>query len=401
MADQYLPLSLTVLRVGRELPLDVWNSHGVLLLAKGQTIATLEQLRTVAGHRPMVRQQDFNRLTPRMQSLLLQSGAGQSPAALAAMRDPPVASLLQFDPAQAWPDLHSKLVALLNQHREAHAFAERLDEISHLTQTLTRSRPDDSLFVMVQQLQHSHLSYNASHALLTAIMCQLIGEQLTLPETTQNSLCKAALTMNIGMSRLQDQLRQQKQSPDTFQRKEIDEHPIVSHRILCELGVQDSIWLNLVADHHETPDGKGYPKGKTDLSITQHLLHMADVFSARISPRVTRAALPPMQAVRNTYLEYNSSFKQLGDAFVKAMGLYPPGSYIKLNTQEVAVVMRRGHKANEPVALALTNSQGVPVSIPPLRDTSHSALDVAACLPADQIKIRLDAGRLLKRVHTG
>lgn len=401
MADSYLPLSLTVLRVGRELPLDVWNSHGVLLLSKGQPIATNEQLRTLAGHRPMVRQQDFDRLTPRMQALLLQSGAAKNGAQLGSANSVKAVPLLQLDPAQAWPDLHIKLTTLLNQHSEVTGFAERIDEIASLARTLTRSRPDDSLFVMLQQLQHSAMSYNATHALLCCILCQLVGEQLALNEAEHASLCKAALTMNIGMSRLQDQLSQQKSPPDQFQRKEIDEHPVKGHIILQKLGIQDTTWLGLVADHHETPDGKGYPTGKTDLPIIQHLLRMADIFAARISPRVTRAALSPLLAVRNTYLEYSNSFKQLGDAFVKALGLYPPGSYVKLNTNEVAVVMRRGRKANEPVTLAITNNQGAPIAIPPLRDTAHLSLEVSACLSADQIKVRLDPGRLLKRVHIG
>lgn len=399
MSDRYLPLSITILRVGRELPLDVWNSQGVLLLAKGQRIETLEQLRTLASHRPMMRQADYQQLGAQMQGWLLQSGAQSVLPSTAPLRATAAPVRRTSDPALAWPELQDHLARVLHQGLEADAFLARVDEVDERLESLARFRADDSLFMLLQHLQHGDWSYSATHALLCALVCDLVGEPMGLAEDERASLRKAALTMNIGMSRLHDHLAEQKRPPDRMQREHIADHPGQGVQILRELGVQDPLWLQLVADHHETLDGQGYPSGKTDLSSAQQLLHLADVFASKVSPRVRRPPMAPLVAVRSAYLQSHDGLKAMGEAFVRAVGLYPPGSYVKLSTQEVAVVMRRGSKATEPTTLVVLNSQGMPVAIPPVRRVGQHGLEVVASLSADQINIRLDPARLLKRLQ--
>jgi HD-GYP domain-containing protein (c-di-GMP phosphodiesterase class II) len=400
VTGSYLPLALSALRLQQPVPVDVWSAHGVLLLSKGQGIGSVDQLRKLALHRPMVREADFESLEPEARQQLLRAGVrtpqitGLPPVAIR-----PSQALPGLDePASAWLDLHARLMTLLYNGSEAEDFLPRLQGIEALAQALTETRTDESLFTLVQMLLDRQTAYSAAHALLSATICELIAPSTEIPPAAQASLWRAALTMNIGMSRLHDQLSVQKQPPDEFQRREIAQHPVFGADLLRRLDVRDPIWLGLVHDHHETPDGQGYPAGKTELGTDQRLLHLADLFCARISPRRSRRGLAPNEAVRTLYLNEQEHDSPLGALLVKQLGLYPPGSYVRLATQEVAVVVRRGAKVNTPLVLAIVNPQGMPLSLPALRDTERTPYAVRDIVNADDVKVRLDAARVFRRI---
>jgi hypothetical protein len=203
--------------------------------------------------------------------------------------------------------------------------------------------------------------------------------------------------MNMGMTALQDQLARQHEPPTPEQRERIQRHPLDSAHLLSRGGVEDPVWLRLVQEHHETPDGLGYPAGKTGLHLAQCLLHQTDLLVARISPRALRGALMPRQEVLYYYLDCAEPERALGELLVTTLTLYPPGSYVQLKSGEKAVVLRRGDHINQPWVLALVNPKGALLPLPVVRDTRLSAHSVVAALPADAVRMRLDPSRILKR----
>ena len=59
---------------------------------------------------------------------------------------------------------------------------------------------------LFQLASNSPVGYSASHALVCAVLCHLVATELRLPLKERNSLVHAALTMNVAMTALQDQL---------------------------------------------------------------------------------------------------------------------------------------------------------------------------------------------------
>lgn len=324
------------------------------------------------------------------------AAASALPAAMAKAREPK----LDKDPVDAWPALQRWLLTLLRRDSNRDEdFLQRLTFIENGIRTLTDDYPDASLFVLVQMLFDSHSpSYSTTHALLSALICRLIAPKANLPESEQMALVRAALTMNIGMLSLHDKLARQAQDTSAQQREEIRAHPHKSMELLRSLGVRDSLWLNLVLDHHENPDGTGYPNGKTELSATQQLLHMSDIFVACISPRASRRGMSPNLAVGNLYLEAKEQFKELSALFVKQLGLYPPGTYVRLKSEEVAVVVRRGEMVHTPLVMSILDGDGMPMTTPVRRETQLKQHAIKESVAPEDIRVRLDTGRLLRRV---
>lgn len=402
MVERYLPLSMGVFRVDRPLPVDVWSGQGLLLLARGHRVSSPEQLRHLVAHRPMVKQSDYQKLHALgLAGQLLRPGV--NPTAVApsvAVRAAAGARSEWMDPALAWPLLHARLVNCWHDPQpkaSTPAFRERLLELAGRLGELADDHPDDSLFMLLQMLVDPALGYSATHAWLVALICHLTAPEAGVPVAERQSLCAAALTMNVGMSRLHDALARQKSALSPVQRAEIRTHPQVGAQCLTEWGVTDPLWLQLVREHHESPDGLGYPSGSTRLGTAQRLLHLADLYVARISPRANRSGLSPLTAVRNLYLE-NPSDHHLPELLARHLGLYPPGSYVRLCSGETAVVVRRGRRVNEPVVLAIVNAQGWPIAVPATRDTRQPAHAVHASVLAEEVRVRLDPVKILQRI---
>ncbi len=304
---------------------------------------------------------------------------------------------LDTNPTEAWPMMHRRLVSMAKPGNHPEDFAAKLAYIEQGIDLMVDARADDSLFVLVQMLSHQQLGYSASHALLAAMICRLIAPLVDIAPDDMQSLTRAALTMNMSMAPLHDRLAEQTHLADDDQRAVIRQHPQASARLLRELGVHDEHWLQLVQDHHEVPDGSGYPDGKMQLTEVQQLLHMTDVFIARISPRKSRRGLSPNVAAGNIYLEAQERSSRLGAVFVKQLGMYPPGTYVRLKTEETAVVVRRGERVNAPLTVAIADELGLPLSSPGRRDTQVPTYSVKHAVPPEEIKIRLNISRLLKR----
>lgn len=309
-----------------------------------------------------------------------------------------VRAQLDTTPAEAWPALRRRLAVLLQEGAQAKDFRKRLAFIEIGTRLTLEGQEDESLFVLVQMLSDRSFGYCATHALTSAITCLMMAPLAKLDAGESDALLHAALTMNIAMAAMQDQLAIQIQQASEAQKQTIRQHPSQGVEVLRQLGVDDERWLDLVADHHEAPDGSGYPLGKSDLGTAQQLLRMADIFIARISPRVSRRGLMPNVAVGNLYLESQAQSNSLGALFAKQMGMYPPGTYVRLKSEETAVVVRRGERVNTPIALAIADPDGLPLSTPRKRDTQQPGFGVQSPVSPEDVKIRLDKARLLKRL---
>src|SRR5665811_466599 len=84
-------------------------------------------------------------------------------------------------------------------------------------QGLLAQDTDVGLYLLFQLATNSPVGYSASHALVSAVLCHLIAVELKLPQGERDSLVHAALTMNMAMTTLQDELAGQLERPDPAQ----------------------------------------------------------------------------------------------------------------------------------------------------------------------------------------
>jgi len=392
----WVPVNALCLAPEQELPTNLWTPDGRLLLAKGHVVGSHEQIRTLDSHRPCVRLTDASAWRVATGDKAPQPAPGPHAPRPSAQQPSQVVSSSAMAPGLygRWLDLHGGLHVLLRRGAEAPDFLKRVEDIAARVATETQSHPDESLFILVQLLYDGQSPYCASNALAAATLTQLLGQLANVPQDTRRSLLFAALTMNVAMARLQDELALQKAPPAEHQRAAIHRHPVAGHALLQSLGVDDAEWLHLVLNQHEAPDGSGYPSGRAVDSLPLQILRLADRFVARISPRRSRTSLSARQAVRAHYLELRDHPSQLGELLVRRLGLYLPGSYVKLRNGEIAVVIRISDAVDKPTVLAILNKDGLPYSAPRVRHTLAPEFQIVEPVLAEKVKLRLDPARV-------
>ena len=304
----------------------------------------------------------------------------------------------QDDERPDWLDLQVQANAMLRDSHPAQ-FMERLDRLLSQLNRHSRRNPDGTLFALIHLAATEVRLYSATHAMLVSVMCGLAArEVLKWPEAQETGLCKAALTMNLGMTGLQDQLAKQIEAPSPTQRQAIDGHAAKSADMLSDMGVTDAIWLEAVRDHHTQIPGR--LDSRTEPQQIARLIQRADMFAARLAPRAARVPISPAAAMQACYFDENRQVDETGAALIKAVGIYQPGSFVRLATDEVAVVIKRGLNTSTPRVAVLVNRSGMPTMEPTIRETSTRDFRIVASVAHRDVKVQINLERLLPLTAT-
>ena len=294
----------------------------------------------------------------------------------------------------AWSGIAMRAGTLLREPVGAD-FQARVLKLDEQVHEITVAEPDRSLLWLVHHNTIDSRNYSVLHALLVAVVCELAADCLDgLPDDVKPSLRRAALTMNLGVMRLQDELAQQAGVLSDEQRGALQNHGLRAAEALRESSVSDSLWLDAVEHHHDAPAGP--LAGMPPAMQLARLVQQADIFAARLSPRKARRALSANDAAKGVYFDERKSPDECGAAVIKAVGLYAPGSFVLLRNGEMAVVVRRGERANQPLVASVATVQNMPFSQPQRRDGSLPVHAVVAGLPPHQMRVRVPLGKLLR-----
>jgi hypothetical protein len=258
---------------------------------------------------------------------------------------------------------------------------------------LTTDNPDVALYIMLQTAINDVDHYSAHHAMFCATVADLCSQWLDCPAGERDSLFNAALTMNLAMTVAQDEMAKQSSALSAEQRRRVVEHPAASAALLKAAGVDDGLWLEIVRGHH--PPAGSVADGASASQRLSGLLHRIDVFAAKLSRRKARAASTAALAARDAYLDATGLPDAIGATMLRVLGLYPPGSFVRLANREVAVVTRRGEKTHTPIVVGIRRANGFPFSNPPRRDTSDPAYQIQRGLLAGDVKMVLNHQQIL------
>lgn len=288
-----------------------------------------------------------------------------------------------------WAELEAALALLLNAPLQVQNFATRLRQLGDWLQELVEHDSDAALYLMFQLAADSAAGYSASHALVAATLCQVLAPELELPAHERQALVCAAFTMNIGMTQLQDQLALQREPPNAAQRAQIERHALESQALLVRLFVDDPLWLDTVAAHH--------PQDKAAAPLAQlepaqrlaRILASVDRYAAMLSPRKSRGARSATDSVRVIVGSEPAWGDEVGYALVRRVGLCPPGTLVRLDNGDTAVVLRRSSQPLQPLVARVLDACGQPLRTPALHDSARGAPRIQAALARSALAQRI------------
>jgi len=395
-----VPINIDAILVGQPLPCALRAENGMLLASKGFLVDSKASLELMVGTRSQIyidesqtdnfRRGYFNRLN----NLVLEDRSlGQIAETQISPYDAKRTVTADVSDEPNWVELQTQAHVVLRDNN-ADTFLPRLDRLQSVLNSYIQSNPDGTLFALIHQAGSEIRQYAASHALLVAAMCSLAAQEvLKWPPLHLKALRVAALTMNIGMTELQDRLANQKEPPTSVQLQRINSHAAQSVDLLQQMGVTDALWLEAVLNHSAKVPGR--LAERSDGQRLARLIQRADMFAAQLSPRANRAPQPPSAAMQSCYFDENRQIDEAGAALIKAVGIYSPGTYVRLSNQEIAVVIKRGHNTTMPRVAVLINRQGMPTGEPILRDTSLADFRILSSIAFRDVRATHSLDRLM------
>ncbi|MFY3385357.1 HD-GYP domain-containing protein [Paracidovorax sp. MALMAid1276] len=392
-------LSIDSIQLGQPLPFALRGSDGTLLAQKGFVIRTREELESlVARGRALCVDTDESGgshrayLAQLQRMLIADTNLGE----IAAMK---MTAAEQDSRARAdrlppdWPELQLRATQLLRSPM-AGDFGARFQAVHDELTRHVEQNPDAALLALIHLSSQDPRMYSATHAMLVSCVCMVVArEMLRWPEERVQQVGRAGLSMNLAMTELQDQLALQAPPLTTTQITGVQDHAARSEALLRQLGVTDPLWLEAVRTHHHRMPGP--LAKKTEAQQMARLVQRADIFAARLAPRVARLPMPVTAAMQACYYDEEHQVDEMGAAVVKTLGVYPPGAFVRLASQEVGVVVRRGTTATTPRVAVLTNRDGMPTGEPIPRETGMPPWKITGVVAFKDVRVKLPLERLL------
>ena len=188
--------------------------------------------------------------------------------------------------------------------------------------------------------------------------------------------------MNIAMTALQDELANQAEKPSQAQQDAIRAHAIKGSMMLANLGVGDDDWLDVVSSHHDDGVDRDELRLVPPAVRLARILKMVDRYAAMISPRKSRSGRSAIESARSVMTRAGGTPDEIGPSLLKAVGLCPPGTYVRLDNDELAVVVRRSAKSNQPFVVVVGKPDGEMAATPRLHSTAEAYPRIRSALPS-------------------
>jgi putative nucleotidyltransferase with HDIG domain len=231
------------------------------------------------------------------------------------------------------------VVRMLDDARMGHACD--IGEAAELVNTIVDSIDDHaSALIGLVRLKRAD-EYTFMHSTAVAALMVALSRTLGYDDRTTELAGMAGLLHDIGKAQVPLEILNKPGSLNEVEWTAIRTHPERGHAIIGKSPNVPSEVLDAILHHHEKMDGTGYPHAlpQGEIATIARMTAICDVYDAITSNRPYKGGWQPAIAVRRM-AEWKGHFDEaIFKAFVKAVGIYPVGSLVRLHSKRLAVVV--------------------------------------------------------------
>ena len=185
--------------------------------------------------------------------------------------------------------------------------------------------------------------YLVEHSLNVSILMTLFAKHLAFDREIIENLALGAFLHDIGKVLVPPEILHKpgKLTPQEYE--VMKSHVDLGLEILKESPDLPELVIEVVQQHHERLDGKGYPKQLTEQQISQvgRMIAIVDSYDAMTAERVYKVGMHPIKAFKILMKDAPDSYDNtLVEQFVNCLGIYPIGTLVKLTSGKLGLISR-------------------------------------------------------------
>lgn len=181
------------------------------------------------------------------------------------------------------------------------------------------------------------------HSLNVTVLSMILARAIGIGNSeVMCDIAQGAVLHDIGKATVPSQILLKDEDLTHAELTLLQMHPGNGIKLMQSVKTLPGRVSQIILFHHEMVDGSGYPKGiKADmLDQAVRIVSIANAYDNLCNQRVVKRSKTPSEALSFMYKSELAKYdKPAIMAFIKALGIYPPGTVVKLGSGKVGIVM--------------------------------------------------------------
>lgn len=280
----------------------------------------------------IIKKEDFNKMTTPLREKMIE--------------EPKVESIQQEQPTIDVEEIYSQLITTTRKMFQTVEAKNKFDitafvELIAKIKLLFKENQTQLLYYIEKTTPDTYL---ISHTANVFILSIFLAIPLKYDDKNINKISIASLLHDLGMLKCLNIVKAKRElTNEEFEiiKKHVEDGINLIKNYIVEIPEDfKRDVIEIVNQIHERLDGSGYPLGTKQITPQARLISVCDIYEALTHRRNYRERFLPYDAMRILVeMSQNKIDKEIVKVFMEKMSLYPLGSYVKLNTGDIAKII--------------------------------------------------------------
>lgn len=226
----------------------------------------------------------------------------------------------------------------------------------------------DPLVISSLAMIKDYDNYTFNHSVNVGVIAMALAAHLKFEKQIIEIAGMAGFLHDIGKTMVSKSIINKPGKLTAIEFDEIKKHPEDGVKIIDKMAGLSPDIANAVLGHHLRYNKKGYPEWaqSRDVGVMSRIIAIADCFDACTTLRVYQQPMPPATAInRMKELAGEHLDPDLVKSFAVMMGKYPPGTLVRLNSNEIALVWKSSSiNPDAPLVMVIFDPDGAKIAKP-------------------------------------
>ncbi|MBA1229667.1 HD-GYP domain-containing protein [Pseudomonas viridiflava] len=225
--------------------------------------------------------------------------------------------------------------------------AMQMDDVELLVDEISNSilRHPHAL-ISLSRLKTSD-EYTYMHSVAVCALMVALARRMGMSNDLAREAGVAGLMHDVGKMKIAPEVlnKPSRLTPEEFDHMKA--HPELGLRILEENLPVAQMVMDVCLHHHEKVDGSGYPHGLqgSEISLLARMGAVCDVYDAITSDRPYKKGWGVAHSIREMASWKGHFDERVFRSFVKTVGIYPVGAFVRLESGRLGVVIEQSEKS--------------------------------------------------------